>query len=80
MIYSDGQLIYIFSKARDQCNRLNRLSEESTTPLAGVHATNNQILGFIMLSVANMLSFFTLQTWKSNLYLLSYLVLSVLEY
>jgi len=55
MVYSDGQIIYAFSKIREKHLLVNHI-EESTTPFRGVHSTNNQILGFFMLTVANLMS------------------------
>lgn len=41
MIYSDGQLIYIFSKVRERYSLMNHISEEFTTPFRGITVTNN---------------------------------------
>ena len=80
MVYSDGQLIYIFSKIREQLKRKNHSIEESTAPLAGVYTTNNQLLGFCTIAVANLMSLLILQHWKANILLATYLVMAMIEH
>ena len=79
MVYSDGQLIFAFSKLREKQKLVNHI-EESTTPFSGVHATNNQILGFLTLAIANLMSLLLLQNWWGNCLLATYLLLAVIEH
>ena len=69
MIYSDGQLIFAYSKLREKQKLINHkhndhVEQVSTMPLvpfsSSVHATNNQILGFLTLALANLMSLFVL--------------------
>lgn len=82
MIYSDGQLIFAFSKLRERALQANH-SEESTVPRdssSGVHATNSQILGFLMIALANTMSILLLHDWFGNLLMVAFWVMSVAEH
>lgn len=82
MIYSDGQLIFAFSKLRERALQAHH-SEESTVPRdssSGVHATNSQILGFLMIALANTMSILFLHDWFGNLLMLAFWVMSVAEH
>ena len=80
MIYSDGQLIFAFSKLREKQKLINHVECTSAAPFSGVHATNNQILGFFTLALANLMSLLVLQNWMGNCLLATYLILAIVEH
>lgn len=80
MVFSDGQLLFVLNKLREHMRQRNHIEESTSTAYTGVYLTNNQILGFFTLTVANLLSCLLLQNWHSNILLVAYLALSVLEH
>ena len=82
MIYSDGQLVFAFSKLRERALQANH-SEESTAPRdssSGVHTSQSEILGFLLIALANTMSIFLLHGWFGNFLMLAFWVVSVAEH
>ena len=82
MIYSDGLLIFFFTKLREQLKyereKARQINEENISS-SNVFLTNNQVLGFLILAIANLMSSILLLN-VGNIFLIGYLCLSLFEH